>query len=1022
MKKKLLLLLMLVFLVVATAGVVTVYALSTETFTLDGTIKASYELGKKAVIPEATFTVEGKKYNANHAVYFPDGVVSSDSEVTLSVRGNYTLVYSVNVGGTIYTKEYTFYTDVPFGSFNTSKSSYNYWLNPDWDTLDGTGEYSSVNEKQLGLTVSIAKNDVFTVNEILNLRNAEKNSPFIKFYLMPKDFGELDASKFYIKMTDAFDPDNSITVEYRLGLGQYAYDVAKATGQVWIGLEPRYNGGKFTGYSIHINNSYGSSIENNGGGLKSNNCVGVQPLSLWYISEENALYNGGYAYNSLLVDFDDEEYQLVPWKGFSSDYVYVSMWADGYNKDTCRVFITDLCGAHLSTEYVIDNGEPEITVNCKDVDIMNMPEGGVGLKYKVFSATANDLYAVKPLKVGTKVLLGYNRVSGVYHTADVDYTGELDCSNGYFTPKRAGNYSIIYYATDYSGNYTEVVSNVEIKDAFDDTTYIEIADAITETQVGNRISLAQVATFGGYRGSYTISYSVKKGDENIALCGNAVTGFNFVPKTAGEYNVEIALSDLVGGGAAQCYTVTVTNATMPSISDDVELPAYFISEYTYKLPTLYAYNYNDGMKKVKTNVRVKDGAGVWTYYGGEVSFSADENGLAEITYYLLTNERTYKVPVVSIYENSDIIIGKMFALSEGAVDISAVEKGVSVSSRNTNGTVEFVKKILAETFATELSIENEKNDFSQLEVILSDSVERTNRIIVSLKKENDSASVFVNGIDTGKDIENVFSSGNKIIVSYSDKDNSIKVGGIKIYLVENELGEEFDGFTSGYVYVSYGMKNVSSRSTFYVQKINNQTLNSGLVEDKVKPEFALKGSYSNLVVEKGSVVTVWSAVFGDVLSNIASETVSISFNGNYITDLSGRVMKNATCTEEYSFIANEYGTYIITYLVKDTANRKQGGTYTVHVVDMTAPVISTEMKNGKATLGDKINFAKATATDNLDGEVQVYVYVICPNYQALDLNDNDCFYAREKGAYIVRYMAFDSEGNTTYKDYEIVVE
>ena len=597
----------------------------------------------------------------------------------------------------------------------------------------------------------------------------------------------------------------------------------------------------------------------------------------------------------------------------------------------------------------------------------------------------------------------------------------IDCAKGYFRPSRAGTYSIVYSATDYSGNYTEVVSNVNVTNDFNDTSYIELGDAVTEAEIGNRISLAEVTEFGGYRGSYEIKYSVTKNGQPVGLDGNAVTGYNFVPETAGEYVVEIALSDLVGGGTKKTYTITVGNATMPSISDEVDMPAYFISEYAYKLPTLYAYDYNDGMRKVKTNVKVKDGTGEWLYNGGEASFIPDANGCVEITYYASSNQRTYRIPVVSIYENKDIIVSKLFALTDGVVEASTATKGVAVSSRNSDGKVEFVKEVLVKTFATELSVDSEKCDFEFLDVTLSDSVERTDRIVVSLRKEVGGASVFINNVDTGKDIGNVFTGG-KISVSFSDKDNSIKVGDAKFYITENDLGENFDGFGSGYVYVSYGMRNVSSRSTFYVQKINNQALNSSVVEDKVKPEFVLNGSYANLVVEKGALITVWSAAYGDVLSNITTETVSVTFNGNYITDNSGRIMKNASCDGEYAFTTKEYGTYVISYLVKDSANRKQGYTYTVSVVDMTGPVITTSMSDKKASLGDKVTFATATATDNLDGNLQVYVYVICPNYQLIDVNGEDCFYAREKGTYIVRYMALDSEGNTTYKDFSVVVE
>ena len=1020
MRKKLLFVLLSVALVAATTGAITASANAYDSFNISGAIEDSYTLNETVAIPSATFTVSGKEYAANHIVYYPDGTTSSSSSVVLSLRGNYTVNYFVTVGGETYSKNYEFSTIVPFGSFQTSKSSYNYWQNPDWDTLDGTGVYSGRTEKLWGLTAAIAKNDVFTVNRILDLSKAETENPVMKFYFMPHNFGELDATRFYVKLTDAFDPENTVTLEYRLGLGTYSYVAAKATGQSWAGLQARYANGSFTGYTVHVNNAYGSVIVNNGGGLHARTCDGVQPLTFHYVSEERALYNN-YAVNGHIVDLDDETYQIKPFEGFSSNYVYVSMWADGYNQDTFRVFITDLCGADLSEDYVIDDECPEITVYSKDVDIFDMPEGGVGLDYKVFDAKATDVYATSPLKLGKKVLIGYGRPSGVYHNAGLGFTAEVDCSDGYFRPNRAGVYSIIYYTTDYSGNYTEVVSNVNITADYNDASFIEIEDAQSLTEVGNRIFLAKVTDKGGYSGDCEIKYSVNNGGQPVELEGNAITGYSFVPQTAGEYNVEIALTDLVGGGTKKNYVITVAAATMPSISDDVELPAYFISEYSYKLPALYAVDYTDGMKKIKTNVKVKDGTGEWSYSGGDTSFVADADGFAEITYFVSGNERAYKIPVVSVYEGKDLALMKFFRNTSGDLELTTVKGGVSLSSRNTDGEAEFVKKILAKTFSTEILIDKDKNDFARLDLTLADSADRTESIVVSLKKEDGAASILINGIDSGKKLTNVFANDSKIVITYSAANRSLNIGGIRVAVKTDNNGREFNGFGSGYVYVSYGLKGVESRSTAYVQKLNNQTFDVNIVEDIIRPEFSLNGVYDKLIVEKGSVVTVWSASYGDVLSNIVSESVNVTFGGREITDLNGNIMKNLSCGNEYKFKAAEYGVYVISYLIKDGAGRKQGYTYTVSVVDMTAPVITTSMKDGKAALGDKVTVASATANDDLEGEVKVYVYVCCPNYQVWDINKDKYFYAKEKGVYKVVYKAQDSSGNTAYEEFEITV-
>ena len=1021
MKKKLLIIFLSVLLSISTFGILSMAFAEDNYFNIEQSIKQTYDLGDVVDIPAATFRISGTEYKAKHIVYFPDGSAVASNSVTLSLRGNYTVNYFITVNGETHSEEYKFSTVVPLVSYNSPKSSYIYSMNPYWDTLDGTSEYSKPTAKKLGLTASIAKNDVFRFNQIIDLNNAETENPFMEFYYMPQVFGEMDASRFYVKLTDAFDPENEVTLEYRLGLGTYSYVVGKATNQVWAGLQGKYSNGQFTGYTYHINNSYGSVIVNNAGGLHGRYGDGVQPVKFWYVSEEKALYNS-YAFNGHIVDLDDEEYQSYPWNGFSSNYVYVSIWADKYDKDTMRVFIPYICGIDLSQEYVVDSIGPEITVNSNGMDIYNLPNGGVGYKYKLFDATARDLYATKPLTVGKKVLYGYNRASGSYNTESSVFIRDLDCANGYFVPDRTGVYSIVYYAYDYSGNYTEIVSNVNITAEYVDGTYLTIGDKVNTTEVGNRINLASVVDFGGYLGNYSITYSVIKDGKKVDVEGNSLTGYNFVPVETGEYTAQIVYEDLVGGGKTESYIITVVNATMPSISDEVVLPSYFISEYAYKLPALYAYDYNNNKSAVKANVKIIDGTGEREYYGGETSFVADDHGCATIIYYVSENSRSYKIPVVSVYNDNGIDVSKYFSVKEGSIEVTAQRGAVVLSSRNTDGSAEFVNKVLAKTFISEISIDSLKNDFMYLDINLSDSVNKMQKIVLSLKKEDGAASVIINGTDTGKDVKDLFSTGENFTVSYNANTNTLTVAGTKIAIDTDYYSNIFNGFDSDYIYVSYGMRGVASRSTFSISKINNQSLGADVVEDKVKPEFVLNGVYENLVVDKNTSITVWSASYGDVLSNISSETINITFNGKYITDTSGNIMKNLSCNSEYEFIVSEYGTYVISYLVKDAKNRQQGYTYVITVVDKTAPVITTDMQAKTVALGDKVTFASAKAVDNVDGNVAVYMYLIAPNYRIYDLSGEACFYIKEKGSYIVRYMAMDSEGNVAYKDFDIVVK
>jgi hypothetical protein len=71
--------------------------------------------------------------------------------------------------------------------------------------------------------------------------------------------------------------------------------------------------------------------------------------------------------------------------------------------------------------------------------------------------------------------------------------------------------------------------------------------------------------------------------------------------------------------------------------------------------------------------------------------------------------------------------------------------------------------------------------------------------------------------------------------------------------------------------------------------------------------------------------------------------------------------------------------------------------------------------------GKQITVAKATATDNVDGEVDVYVYLVNPSGVITKVTLGQKVKLTEKGVYQLRYLAVDKFGNLSILYYDITV-
>ena len=975
---------------------------------LAGELQDTYRINQTVELPAGEFNVNGEVYPAETLVYYPNGYTYATNSCQLTVHGSYTVQYRALIDGKWETQEYTFETTKNQFDFQTNASSAVYGT----DTTNW-----NVGNKEEGLMVSLANNDVFTYNEPINLMALEGN-PFVKFNLLSTVNGTCDASELHIQLVDSKDESNYIDVKYALNKGTqtYTYINAKATDQAYAGIE------YWRDQKVYINSVYGCPITWTPAG--NTNTMTTTAQTLYYTKSDNSVWWGNLTHEQFrIIDFD-ASYQAKPWSGFKSDYAYLRIYASGYVGDTFNILLNQIGDIDLSkTEFSDDEG-PAILIDAGKLDLNAMPNATVGTSYKLPDAFATDVYVDNNISVSRRVYYGYARGNGIYTTKSNDYRWEYDTYNGRFTPDLAGEYAIVYSAVDYCGNYSEYVVTVIAEENELGSLTAQLEETyVTEATSHSKITLANVAAISGTEYETETFYSVALGETSIAVQGNALTGYYFIPTQAGEYEVSVMVTDFVGKSKTMEYTVMISEVTGAIFDEDAKLLKYFIRGFQYNLPTLYAKNIVDGTQ-VEPEIIVVDGLGERTYTGGQVSFIPDATGNATIVYKAGDNQKSYTIPVITVTDGEDLSLVKYFKVSEGDIDIEGKERGIMLTSRDKDGAATFVKPLVQNDLAVKFYLEAGYSNFEFFTFTLQDSLESTQMVKVSLRKteQGKNAEVWLNDEKTSATVLNPFHQTSEFTITYNHATQTLSDGqsaGVK--LTETVLGEAFNGFTSGEVYVTVGMQGVTSRTRIYVSAINDVKINGDIISDDKRPQAYIQGEYFEKVVEKGAEITVYSMVAGDVLSQVVYAAVSVTFNGNPVVSKEGITLSNASVANTYHFVASEMGKYTISYTAIDAVGRSVTIGFYITVQDMVAPVIKgVSGIPTEANVGDVLEIPTTTATDDCDGAVKVTMYVIYPDLTARVLTESKHFTFIQAGTYIVRYMAIDASGNATSLDYKIV--
>lgn len=839
---------------------------------------------------------------------------------------------------------------------------------------------------------------------IVRLQDVDNPKIFMEISLYRYDYEDvaLDSIVFITVKTDTIESFRSCTY-------QNDYDSKNDENHVTMipqnGLRGCQVYGSFAGTKRGYSNSINLFFDNETMTLYS------KDYSTW---PDKSLYKTGFADEDgkfKVLDLDSDEMgnmKKYRWGGFPSGKFTMSFTTQLLNEDYANYMILAINNQNMDGTLLNDVTAPVLTV---DAEQGNLPTAVVGGYYPFFNCLATDaMYGNLPVQ--TKVTFDGN---------------EYLCNSNGFVPDKIGDYTLIYSASDPSGNTTakqftvtagttvaeldgSFVFDQHVKQVRFDDTSAQNPDGSYPIDLFCTVYLPKMSGSGG-SGQINCTLAVEYLGKNVELSDNG-----FVATQGGIYNVTYTLTDYLGNSKKYSYALQATLLDKP-VLQDVEIQQYLTVGQTYLLPSVKSYYFAPWGQQIKTFDQIKiyaiDGTTLlYTLDGNNAVYSPIQSDGEQVIVEYCSAVDSSSQPA-TYRKTVNLINGN--ALSDKFV----CDDGVTVTPTNYSIDFGFASESQSVLFVNPVSILNGvefgftttagKNNFAQLDVKFTDRDDKSKTLTVSIFRNNvdvNRCEICANGGVKGTIFGTFFDASNDLTFVLM-RDGTVFDSNDD--LVASATG--FDGFFGGFVYVEFSAKGVTGESVISLKKLATQTV-SNVDTDYKKPSiYVVDEMIGN--ASYGSRVYVSPAIASDVYNVKTSLKVTVTFN-------------NATVFQFFNefgnfdggyFFASDYGTYRIRYEATDSNDNSISKYYQIVVRDEVKPQL---VINGNvpttAKKGDKLTLPQVTATDNVDGEVTVYLIVIDPMnvYTVVPLSEGYTF--GSAGRYVVKLYCEDSNYNYRYSE------
>lgn len=991
-------------------------------------LQQEYFIGDKISVPTATLTRNGETKEATGVIVYPNNAKYCISDVTLSQAGQYYIEYSAYFGNVKYTETVSFSVSQPLYQINKSILGNVYY----YENYEIT-EYDQTTSSLSGILIDLPSGAEFVFNQPIDFSNKTQSENFVDFLVLPSEVGEMDFHNLYFKLTDIHDQENYVLISLRASLlsgvkyGEsvfvnevnYGYSFSRAYVKAGAAFQPQIGLENHpSGLIVHKDNSYGYPS------------VGTSFCGVPSIDSNTALCNAYlknaftglsfdyqtmciYAKKNLVTDLDNLNYYTEKWTGFTTGEAYLSIYAENYEgSENAKIFISDIDGVDLTENKFVDTVAPDLSVDFDGVDENNLPVGVVGCTYPVFNATALD--AIDGALAVTK---------RVYYNYNSSNRSNCEIIDGKIIPKRSGVYTLVYETTDISGNGVVKKYEFNVIDSAEQLSVTFDEENPTEVFVGQKLRLQQ-PTVENYIAKYAVDITVSCGGRNVEVLNGEI-----LPVVTGDYKVKYAVTDFVGRTVTIESDIRVSGQVKPVFMQEPVLPKYLISGKTYEIPELVALDYtqNSEGSEVKVKTYVTDKNERYELTGTTYIPEVSNDGETVLIEFVATNSLGDTIlpfecscRIVTNEQGLDIA---EYLIPNGMLDVDTEDTYTLITTTENNSGFTLLNALVADGAYIKFSPVLESPNFDKIDIYLTDSVNEAISVKISFVKTATASELCINDSADRYALDASFVN-NKVDfkLQYNATSRSIiaEENGDVIVAVKNTLlGETFDGFPSGKVYLRLQFVGVTGESAIKLNNISGQVITNN-TKDTGKPLIAILGEY-DVQYKLNDTVQLLPAVVGDVIDPEVSFTLSVKGPDNqFIKDVNGLELNNVE-VKQYSIKLSSYGNYTVLYYAKDSAGKYIQLKKPLMVLDEVAPVITVSGTiKDTMKVGESLTIPNATATDNVDGTVNVYVYVKDPNGKIKRATNT--WEMTQKGNYVVQYVAIDEYGNMSVNSYEIKVK
>lgn len=561
-------------------------------------IKTEYRLGENIDL-NVTAYIGGKAIFANVTLSDTYGKIECENSYTFLSLGKYVINAEVENNGTSYSdsKTVTVKNESYADLFRVKSGGGTVTSNYDMPA----GKRNAGN----GVYLDCSSGTIYSFANVVNVNELNKNTPLITWAPILNDVYK-GINHFYIRMTDKYDANNAVTVDFfSHGDSSMGY-IHINRGGLSLGLND--NGKPATSYNTSI--AYSGTMLS-----RYKDTYHAQGwLSCSFSPEEKAFYVKTDNTERLkqVLDLDNADHVGVAniWNGFTTGEVYIDIEVQGYDKN--GIIISEFFGTDLSGSEIIDTAAPSISVENENGEL---PIGFTGKKYVIPNPLGVNDFIEGAISV-EDIEIQVARMSGA---KIIDYTDVLE--NGTFTPDKAGIYRVVYFCADSKGNESLAMYTFEVLDGDVLEAFCDLPETIN---VGSHYILPDVkvkglskivSSFVQYYYNGTLLENVAKESILIDKKGTLSVKYKFVDYIGNEVS---------GEKNANCI---VSDAAVLNI---VGVPYTAIKGQTLYLSDFEAFNYNYSKDNAnftpERTIKVNG-----TKLGSDLSYNVTEEVGSELT-------------------------------------------------------------------------------------------------------------------------------------------------------------------------------------------------------------------------------------------------------------------------------------------------------------------------------------------------------------------------------------------------------